>query len=96
LVIVANSGGIVGLSGCIPGLNRGSRLGLRLATLKVFPQCRRKARPLPGAVIVRRWLALVVVSHAKRLRHFRPCGKDRAIRGQISSSWPRGAAVAQW
>ncbi len=73
----------MGLSGRISSLNGGPRFGLRLAALKVFSQRRGKTCPLPGPVIVRLLPAFVVVNHAKRLRHFRPCGKDRAIRGYV-------------
>jgi len=81
VLIVANSGGIVGFRGPIRRPGGGAAAGLRLAAAQVFAQRRGPARLLPGLLIIGLLLLLLLVRHAKRLRHFRPCGKERATRG---------------
>jgi hypothetical protein len=96
LFMPGNSGGIVGLGGpCRAGTRRaGFRLGL--APLEVLPQRRAQAPPLPhllGALFpivhgrkttTRRHAAEGLRCdrpfHGARLRHVRPCGKDRSAR----------------
>jgi hypothetical protein len=69
-------------------LSRGllTRAGLRLAPAQVLAQRRGPAGLLLRLVFVGLFARLGIVRHAKRLRHFRPCGKDRAIRGAISQA----------
>jgi hypothetical protein len=80
-LILANSGGIVGLFAPFGRTRSCASLGLRLAALEVFPQRCGKPRLLPCPRVVLRGLVLGTLCHARWLRHCRPCGKDRGVCG---------------
>ena len=95
LLIVDNSGGIVGRTGSLAAVGGRAAPGLRLAALQIFPQ--RRAEP-PLAPRLLHGLGTLVhgrqtyadrlpcgrpraldLARRARLRHLRPCGKERAV-----------------